>query len=82
MEMAALYGIFQPLEGRVLFAEWEAELHQKTVHDHIWCDDWGNPIERLLKNPEEQVCFIAPCMQPTGLITDAHVRNVRFLPQT
>lgn len=84
MELAAIYGIVDPLNGRALFGSLESQLHdgknrrqsqtylkeQMPICDLLW---------RFLSEKEHATSmFIGFCMQPIGKTTDPHIQHVEI----
>ena len=84
LDFAALYGVFKPLEGRVLLGEIESLLHDgkgrrqsesyQKIQRPFGALCWDFLVQKELKTTQ----FIAFCMQPIGRTDDPHIVNVDF----
>lgn len=80
---AALYGAFNPLEGRALFGALENSLHGKdrrssvTYKSEFEClnQTWAS----LSTVEDEQTFYIGICMQPYGKTNDSYLTKVEVL---
>lgn len=86
MQVSALYGIINPLEGRALLAEWERALHDgktrsQAAQRHVNLSEIDPLAQMFLKEEPEWAGFIAFCMQPLGRLSDPRVIHVECLPR-
>lgn len=87
LELAAIYGIFSPLNGRAMFGRIESALHAgKTRYDAENCCDpnYEKPFlelswQFLSEKDHAKTFFIAYCMQPIGSTTDPHLLSVEMV---
>lgn len=79
LEMAALIGIFKPLEGRALFGSLEKDLHDGKKFQKA--TDFNTSLkfcwEMFSKKDVPYAFFMAPCMQQWGATKDPHIIFVR-----
>jgi hypothetical protein len=83
MEFGALYGIFNPLEGRAVLASCERLLHERSHREDACLDTEFNDCSSLwdaLSRPDYSATFyVAPCMQSYGAVEDPHIQKIEFL---
>lgn len=78
MEFAALYGVFRPLEGKVLVGKIEKSWHHpRTRRDDLFRsanpDDPSILLRALADKDFPHTFFLAYCMQPLGKLSDPHI---------
>ena len=83
MQFAALYGIFRPLSGRVLFGKLEGMLHAgKTRRDQENLDKKERRSvaevahDLFVAEKSKKTSFIGFCMQPLGKKEEPHIIQV------
>lgn len=83
IEFAALYGIFQPLEGKAAIGQIEQDWHQKSRQSDLGQTVREMPFEVLCLNAFTDAkfpytFFLASCMQPIGPLSDSHIARYEF----
>ncbi len=70
MELAALYGVFNPLTGRAYFAKMESLLHdgktKRQARQHVKETERAPLLEDFLAENPKMVPFVGVCMQSVG----------------
>jgi len=82
MQLCCVYGIFSPLEGRVLAGSAERILKGSTrSHDLRRFSDYTPALKDLFMNKDSQYCFFwAICFQPLGpAVVRDNVLHVEYL---
>lgn len=81
MWLCAIYGIFNPLEGRILVSRAERRWRgSDRTHDATRFKDMNRFFTELFTDRHSKNChFIAYCFQPIGPVNAPHVIKVEYL---
>jgi hypothetical protein len=84
LECAALYGVFNPLEGRALFGKFESVLHdgktRREAEQYKKESEKGAYWSAIASIDNKSSFFAGFCMQPIGSTTDPHIISYEVLP--
>ena len=84
LEYAALYGAFNPMEGRALFGKYESDLHdgktRREAEQYKKESEASTVWDAIASIDNKTSFFIGYCMQPIGKTSDPHIISHEVLP--